>query len=215
MHVVSELTVMPEQAGTREKIMAAALETVREVGITGVSARAIAATGGFNQALIFYHFGSVTNLLTEAASASAAERVSSYRRLTEDVTSLSNLVEVARRLHDESERDGSIAVLTQLMAGAASDPEMGAAILEGFESWIALVEDTLSSTLAETPVGSVLPPREAAYAVAALFVGIELMTRLDPSKSEAGPVFDSLQDLAVLIESMPAVVARFIKSPKS
>lgn len=199
-------------SGTREKIMAAALETVREAGITGVSARAIAATGGFNQALIFYHFGSVTNLLTEAAGAAAAERVAAYRDVTKEVDSLTSLVEVARRLHEESERDGSIAVLTQLMAGAASDPEMGAAILTGFEGWIDLVETALGQTLTDMPVGSVLPAREAAYSVAALFLGIELMTRLDPDKSEAGAVFAALADLAGLIESMPAVVARFIKT---
>lgn len=213
--MVSESSGMnvSEQSDTRQRIMAAALQTVRESGITGASARAIAATGGFNQALIFYHFGSVTNLLIEAARTSSAARVAAYRDMTLEVTSLSSLVEVARRLHDESERDGSVAVLTQLMAGAASDPEMGAAILAGFEGWIDLVEDALRSALEGQPIADAIPPREAAYSISALFLGIELMARLAPEKSEAPAVFDALHHLAGLIESMPTVVGRFIKSP--
>jgi len=213
---VSELNEVEvtEPSDTRRRIMTAALETVRESGITGTSARAIAATGGFNQALIFYHFGSVTNLLTEAARASSAARVAAYRGMTDDVTSLSSLVDVARRLHDEAGRDGSVAVLTQLMAGAAADPEMGQAILAGFEGWIDLVEDALDKALLGQPIAEALPAREAAYSISALFLGIELMARLDPEKSEAPAVFDALHHLAEIIESMPALMGRFIKGPK-
>lgn len=213
--MVSELTEVdhPESSDTRERIMAAALETVRKSGITGTSARAIASTGGFNQALIFYHFGSVTNLLIEAARRSSAARVTAYQQVTAEITSLTSLVDVARRLHDEAERDGSVAVLTQLMAGAASDPEMGEAILAGFEGWIDLVEQALSKALDGQPIAAAVPPREAAYSIAALFLGIELMARLDPEKSEAPAVFDALHQLAALMESMPAIFARFLKSP--
>jgi len=214
--MVSELTEVEvtEPSDTRRRIMTAALETVRESGITGTSARAIAATGGFNQALIFYHFGSVTNLLTEAARASSAARVAAYRRMTDDVTSLSSLVDVARRLHDEAGRDGSVAVLTQLMAGAAADTEMGQAILAGFEGWIDLVEDALDNALRGQAIADALPAREAAYSISALFLGIELMARLDPDKSEAPAVFDALHHFAEIIESMPTLMGRFIKGPK-
>lgn len=203
-----------QPSDTRKRIMAAALETVRESGITGTSARAIAATGGFNQALIFYHFGSVTNLLVEAARTSSAARVAAYQEVTDNVTSLTTLVDVARRLHDEAEADGSVAVLTQLMAGAASDPEMGEAILAGFEGWIDLVENALKKALDSQPIANAIPPREAAYSISALFLGIELMARLDPEKSEASAVFDSLHDLAQIIESVPALASRFIKPAK-
>lgn len=206
--------VTADPVDTRERIMAAALETIHESGITGASARAIAATGGFNQALIFYHFGSVSNLLMEAARTSSAARVAAYRRVTAEVTSLSSLVNVAKRLHEEAAQDGSVAVLTQLMAGAASNTEMGHAILEGFEGWIALVEEALETALDGSAIAGAIPPREAAYSISALFLGIELMARLAPEKSEAGSVFDALEDLAGLIESMPAVVTRFIRTQK-
>ena len=51
---------------TKEQIVGAAIETLRTEGFGGTSARAIARIGDFNQALIFYHFGSVNGLLLEA-----------------------------------------------------------------------------------------------------------------------------------------------------
>jgi AcrR family transcriptional regulator len=202
---------MSDAEATRQRIMKAALETVRIHGITGTSARAIATTGGFNQALIFYHFGTVNNLLIEAARSSSADRVAAYRDVTEEVSSLASLVDVAGKLHAESERDGSVTVLTQLMAGAASDPDMGKAVLEGFQGWISLVEDALEKAIDGEPIAGVLPTREVAYAISALFLGIELMARLDPDNSEAEAVFAALSDLAGLIESMPPVALRYLQ----
>ena len=46
---------------TKARIVAAAIETLKTDGFAGASARAIAKAGGFNQALVFYHFGSVNS----------------------------------------------------------------------------------------------------------------------------------------------------------
>ena len=48
---------------TRAVLVAAAIGTLRESGFAAASARRIAARAGCNQALIFYHFGSVPDLL--------------------------------------------------------------------------------------------------------------------------------------------------------
>ncbi|MGD0455999.1 MAG: TetR family transcriptional regulator, partial [Solirubrobacteraceae bacterium] len=53
-------------APTKLKIAEAALETLKQRGFAGASAREIAGVGGFNQALIFYHFGSVQKALLAA-----------------------------------------------------------------------------------------------------------------------------------------------------
>src|SRR3954464_1578570 len=86
---------------TRERLMAAAVETLREEGITGATARAIAARADANQALIFYHFGSVANLLLQAFLRTSDDQIARYRAAARDVDSLQDLVAIARRLHDE------------------------------------------------------------------------------------------------------------------
>ena len=63
---------------TRARIVDAALQALRDEGIAGISARGIARHGGFNQALIFYHFGSVEGLLVAVAQSESERRSALY-----------------------------------------------------------------------------------------------------------------------------------------
>src|SRR5580658_6982091 len=64
--------------GTKLQIVEAALRTLRTNGFAGASARAIAREGDFNQALVFYHFGSVRNLLLAVLDLISERRMSEY-----------------------------------------------------------------------------------------------------------------------------------------
>jgi AcrR family transcriptional regulator len=189
------------EGSTRDRIVEAALRTIREAGFADTTARAIARTGGFNQALIFYHFGSLDALLHEAFAEASARQIEKYRAAAAEVSSLSDLVRIARRLHEEDLETGAVTAITQLMA-AASAPEERAALLERFDGWIGLVQDALERAMAGSPLTEVAPVREAAYAICAMFLGIELMSRLDPERSEAEAVFDMMEGMARLIEDV-------------
>ena len=191
-----------QTTSTPERIVEAAIETLREEGFAGTTARAIAQRGDFNQALIFYHFGSVPALLLETFRKTSEEQIAKYRTAASAVGSLHDLVEIARRLHVEDTQTGSVTAVTQLMAAAASDDEVGRAILDLFESWIGIVEEALRRGLGAHPMGSLVPVREAAYAISAMFLGIGLMNRLDPQRSEADSVFDAMALLAQLAEQL-------------
>ena len=186
---------------TRVRIVEAALETVREEGFADTTARAIAARGGFNQALIFYHFGSVDSLLDEAFREVSERQVDRYREAVSELGSLSDLVAIARRLHEEDLDSGSVNVITQMMA-SATDPERGDVLLDRFDLWIALVQEALERAAGTVPIASIVPPREAAYAICAMFLGIELMSRLDPQRSEADSLFDMMESIAGLLEQV-------------
>jgi AcrR family transcriptional regulator len=196
---------------TRERIVAAAVETVRAEGFANTTARAIAATGGFNQALIFYHFGSVDELLDEAFRHVSEQQVAHYREAVQELSSLTELVQIARRLHAEDLESGATTTVTQMMA-AASDPERGGALLDRFNLWIDLVQEALERAAAQYPVAAVVPPREAAYAICSMFLGIELMARLDPSRSEAEAVFDMMQSAAGLVEQLAPMLSAMQRS---
>jgi AcrR family transcriptional regulator len=189
-------------ANTRERIMDAAVQTLREEGKAGTTARAIAQRGNFNQASIFYHFSSVPHLLMEAFSRTSDEQIARYEAAASDVSSLHDLVAIARRLHDEDLETGAVTAVTQLMA-AATDPELGGQILDRMERWIGIVEQALDRA---APPGAsltaVVPARSAAYAISAMFLGIELLTRLDPERSEADALFDMMANVAGLIEQL-------------
>ena len=195
-----------ERGDTRERLMAAAVETLREAGITGATARAIAGRAGVNQALIFYHFGSVTNLLLQSFLRTSDDQMARYREAAADVDSLHDLVAIARRLHDEDLESGAVTAVTQLMA-AAHEPELNRQILERFDEWIRIVEEALLRATDGSPVAGVLPVREAAYAISSMFLGIEIITRLDPERSEAPALFDMMANVATMLESLEPMLA--------
>ena len=66
-------------AGTRDALIDGAIAALKEEGFAGASARAIARRAGCNQGVIFYHFGSVANLLLAALDAVSETRRTHYQ----------------------------------------------------------------------------------------------------------------------------------------
>ncbi len=189
-------------ADTRQRIIDAAMETVRREGIVGTSARAIARTGGFNQALIFYHFGSVNDALLAGLDCISDARMARYREQLAEVSSLPQLVEVAAGLHAEDVEHGHIHVLSQMLAGASSSPELAVEVLRRFEPWTEMVVVAIRRVVQGTPYEQLVPVDDLAFVISALFVGIELMTHLDPDRAKEQSLFATIGLMARLLEGV-------------
>lgn len=185
---------------TRQKLLEGALRTLTEQGITKTSARSIAATAGVNQALVFYHFGTVDDLLAQACRFGAEQRVARYRALLGQVDTLSELLELGRRIHREEREGGHVTVLGQLLAGAQTHPRLGSATADGLELWIDEVAKVLVRVLGRTPIQDIVDPAGLARAVAASFVGLELYEGVDPAGAERA--LRALEQLAVLVTAL-------------
>ncbi len=185
-------------ADTRAKLLDGALQTIRSHGIAGVSARTVAATAGVNQALVFYHFGSLDNLLTEACLEATRGRVQRYRTGLAGVASLRELLELGRSLHDEERGLGNVAVLAQLLAGAQTDARLAEPVRAALNLWVAEVETVLRRLLADTPLADLADPAGLARAVSAAFIGLELFEGVDADGARAA--LDALDQLAAIVE---------------
>ncbi|MEU3464473.1 helix-turn-helix domain-containing protein [Streptomyces sp. NPDC006733] len=185
---------------TRHKLLEGALRTLVEQGIAKTSARSIATTAGVNQALIFYHFGSVDELLAAACVHGAEQRVSRYRERLAALDSLTELLAFARAMHAEERAAGQVAVLGQLLAAGQTAPALAAATSAGLALWIEELEIVLTRLLAATPLAAVADPAGLARAATASFVGIELYEGVDPEG--AARALDSLEQLAVLAQAL-------------
>src|SRR3954452_18431681 len=86
---------------TRQALVDAAIETLKADGFSGASARTIAGRAGCNQGLVFYHFGSVANLLLAALDAVSADRSARYRASVEAAASPTELVDAATAIFRE------------------------------------------------------------------------------------------------------------------
>jgi AcrR family transcriptional regulator len=183
---------------TRRKLIDGALDAIRVHGIAGASARNIASAAGVNQALVFYHFGSVDDLLAQACREATAERVAHYRDRLAAVGSLRELLDLGRTLHAEERAQGNVAVLAQLLAGAQTDDKLAGPTAEALGLWVAEIESVLVRLMAGSPLGEVAEPAGLARAVSAAFVGMELFEGVDPDGAQRA--LDAVEQLAVLVE---------------
>ncbi|MDJ0961737.1 MAG: TetR/AcrR family transcriptional regulator [Acidimicrobiia bacterium] len=189
---------------TKQRIVDATIETIKHEGIVGTSARAIARRGDFNQALIFYHFGSVDEALFAAIQETSRHRIERYRERLTGVKSFPDLVAIAADLHREDMEEGNLTILTQLMAGAAGNPELGPRLREAFDPWIQVVIDALRDVLGGSAYERLVPLDDLGYAVSALFLGVELLAHLDPDRAGSETLFGSMGTLAEIVQVMLA-----------
>jgi AcrR family transcriptional regulator len=174
---------------TRDRIITATIATLREEGFAGTSARSIARRGNFNQALIFYHFGSVIDVLVSTLERVSADRLAQYQTALAKVDDLRGALKVAQRQYQADVREGYITVLVELVAGASSVPPLAPEIVRCLDPWLAFTEEQIRRFVGRTPLASLLPPHESAQAVIAVYLGMELLDHLDPEAKTAGPLF--------------------------
>jgi AcrR family transcriptional regulator len=174
---------------TRARIVEAAVATLRTAGFAGASARAIAAAGGFNQALIFYHFGSLDDLLLAALDATAAARLARYEAAVAKAGSLPELLKVAGRLYDEDLASGHITVVTELIGGSLTRPALRPEIRRRMQPWLDFTEAALGRTTGGGLLYRIVPGRDVAYGVIRLYLGLQMLTHLDGRPDRARALF--------------------------
>jgi AcrR family transcriptional regulator len=193
---------------TKARITQAALETLKARGFAGCSAREIAKTGNFNQALVFYHFGSVHNLLLAALDLVSERRLAAYGRPFERAQTVAELAALARQIYTEDLRNGYVTVLGEMVAGGVSNPELGAQVAARMEPWMQMVERKLRALLAGSMLESIVPPRDAAFAIIALYLGVDMLSHLEGDQSRAESLLDlGLRSAPLLGLLLPAARA--------
>ncbi len=181
----------PEQLrGTKARIVEAALETLKAKGFAGASAREIAKAGGFNQALIFYHFGSVQNLLLAGLDLVSERRMQTYQPAFERAHTLSELAALARDIYREDLENGYVTVLGEMVAGGVSDRELGRLVVARLQPWVDMVESKVRELIAGSLFESMIPPRDLAFAIIALYLGIDMLSHLDGDHAAAESLLD-------------------------
>jgi AcrR family transcriptional regulator len=191
-------------ANTRRSLIDAAIETLKENGFSGASARAIAERAGLNQGLVFYHFGSVSNLLLAALDAVSEDRMIRFNAAIENVSSPNDLMDVAAQIYREDLDTGHVTVLVEMIAGASSTPGLGAEVATRIVPWFAFTKDAIDKTFGDSPFASLLPADDVAYTIVALFLGLEMLTHLDGDRERVLTIFGRAQQLVTMLGAFNA-----------
>jgi AcrR family transcriptional regulator len=192
-------------AEVRAALVNAAVDALREVGFAGASAREIAERAGCSQALVFYHFGSVNDLLLAALEEVSARRMAAYQGLLRDANSVAALVQSARTIFAQDLDAGHVRVLVEMITGAQAVPGLGDRVAERLRPWRALAEEAMRRVLGRSAAARVLPPEDAAHALLAGFLGLELLASLDGDREAALAVFDRAKSLARLLDVLGGI----------
>jgi AcrR family transcriptional regulator len=193
-------------SGTKLQIAQAALETLKANGFAGASARAIAHTGGFNQALIFYHFGSVQNALLAALDVISERRLAEYGPAFATARTPSELGRLARAIYDEDLDRGYITALGEMVSGGVSDPLLGAEVAARIEPWIVMVQRKLEELLAGSPLAALVSGADLAFGIVSLYFGVDMLSHLQRDRARAESLLDLATRLAALVETfLPSI----------
>src|SRR4051794_28899145 len=159
------MTKASDQKPTRDQILEAAFETLRAEGFAGATSRAIARRGGFNQALVFYYFGSLDGLLLAALDLTSTRRLDRYREALAQANGLEEMVQTTAELYREDRESGHMTVVSQLVAGSLARRELAPQVLATMEPWLEFARGTIERAVAGTPLAGLVPVDEAASAV--------------------------------------------------
>jgi AcrR family transcriptional regulator len=189
---------------TRQALVTAAVEVLRTEGFAAATARAIATRAGCNPGLVFYHFGSVVNMLLAALDEVSAARRQRYEEVLAGVHDLEALAALAVQVFEEDLDTGDAALLVEMVAGASSTPGLGAEVQRRVAPWATFATTAIEAGLGPATLTGLVDPAVAAHALVALYFGLELMAHLDGDRAPALAVFDAVRRLAPLARLLAA-----------
>jgi AcrR family transcriptional regulator len=187
------------EGGTREQVVQATLETLKREGLKNASARAIARTGGFNPALIFYYFGSLDGVLLAALDAASNASLTRWKAVLEGAGTIEELLAAALAQYREDVASGHTTVVAELIGASHARPELRPGIIERTEPWLELIETTMTRVLAGSAFEGLATPRELAYVGLSLSLGVNLFVYLDTDKTRVETLFSLAERVSPLL----------------
>ena len=177
---------------TRRRILDAVLVTLRTEGVAGTSARTVARAGGFNQALVFYHYGSVAGALLAALDDLTERRLPAYRAALDPAAPADEVAAAVAALVAEDLRAGHLAAVAALVDGSERSPALKEGITPRLVPWLRLAEE------AAVRLAPGRPSADVAVAGVAAALGAGLLARMGDGP---GP------------EALAAMVTRLVTGP--
>ena len=117
----------------------------------------------------------------------SARRMAAYRELLDRTGTLAELIASSRSVFEADLDAGHVRVLTEMISGAQSVPGLGERVgaAAAWAPWRDFAATAIRDVLATSPVAALLPAQEAAHAVVAGILGLEMLASLDGDRAAA------------------------------
>ena len=111
---------------------------------------------------------------------SSDSRMERYTTRTHGVRGAAELLPALRELYDEDVATGHIAAVQELVAGAVGSTRLAAGVRAEIRRWEDFTEALIARLLGDSPFAALIPGREAAMAAMAFYLGLEMLTFVEP-----------------------------------
>jgi AcrR family transcriptional regulator len=187
---------------TRNALLEAAKQVLRERGYAALSTREVATAAGVPLSQIHYHFGSKRGLVLALFEYLNAQLFDRQQALFSNPTlSFADQWDHACTYLDDDLATGFVRVMHELAAAGWADAEVGTVVRESLQEWIRLVIEVTRRF--EKKVGGFGPlsAEDVGALVSNAFIGAEslVLTGLD---SPAIPLRESLRRVGALIRTL-------------
>jgi AcrR family transcriptional regulator len=193
----------PASRDARQRLLVAATTLLSTKGYAGATARAIGDEAGCNQALVFYHYGTLNDLLLAALDASSQERLQRYQAELDKASGLREVLGVARNLYRADRESGHINLVAQMVAGGVVDRDLGRQVAQRVEPWIELTRNAVETTLPGA-LRRRLPVADIAYVIVAMALGTQLLAILSGDHNRTQAALDRLTRSRGLLRGLGA-----------
>lgn len=193
----------PPRAGaaqTRERILEATLSALGEHGYAATTARVIAGHGGFPVGLIFYHYGTLDDLLLAVLDHTSSARLPRWQEALADVEDVATLLERMHVLYEHDVRSSHALAVKELVASGGFSQRLAPELASRMEPWFTLAETVAKRVLGRSQLLTVMSARDLAVAAVALYLGLETVARLSGEPASAQKLFAAGAQLAPLLD---------------
>lgn len=171
----------PAEHSTRERIVEATVELMVEIGIDRVRTRTIAERAGVNQALVHYHFRSVSALLMEAAEHALLQELGpSIDALSSGATLDDGIKALLEWIEDAGPRMPGSRILAEAMVKATRDPAYRQWTRQASQRFRRIILDRLTAAHDSHEIDPALDLGATATLLAAAFDGLLFHRLVDP-----------------------------------
>lgn len=187
---------------TRNALLEAAKQVLRERGYAALSTREVAAAAGVPLSQIHYHFGSKQGLVLALFEYLNAQLFDRQQALFNDpALSFADQWDRACAYLDDDLAAGFVRVMHELSAAGWADPQVGRVVRESLRGWIRLVIEVTRRF--ERKVGGFGPlsAEDVGALVSNAFIGAESLVLTGLEEKDI-PIRESLRSVGVLIRAL-------------
>jgi AcrR family transcriptional regulator len=158
---------------TRAAIVEAAVAALAAQGFSATSARAVAERAGVAPGGVFYHFGSMDELLAEVFTTCLDRRIARLRAAVA-VPQASLPAAFTEAVRAEFAHPESRALL-ELVVGAIDSPHLRTRVNDGLRQSFAFTREVVDQLVQDSPLAAALPLDLVAQVAASAFFGLAVM----------------------------------------